>query len=186
MMRQKLERSRERRSKCSSGQLCLFAYIKKRNLANETLGELKSQSIINELLPWVLNGINLLHRSLQLGTHGRVDDGPLKYLILLSFLQTLYLVEIVDVMNHQIIPVCDSACSSRSSTLNFLVIYPKTRWDVYATKHFISKSVLCRTRTARLFQASWYNDYSWIEYLQWYVICVFLNHVCTSRKCMCY
>ena len=42
-------------------------------------------------------------------------EGPLKYLILLSFLQTLYLVEIVDLMNHQIIPVCDSACSSQSS-----------------------------------------------------------------------
>ena len=41
-------------------------------------------------------------------------EGPLKYLILLSFLQTQYLVE-VDLMNHQIIPVCDSACSSQST-----------------------------------------------------------------------
>ena len=116
----------------------------------------------------------------------RSRERRLKYLILLGFLQTLYLVEIVDLMNHHIIPVCDSACSSRSSIPELPSDLSQDKWEVYATKHFISKSVLCRTRTARLFQASWYNDYSWIEYLWWYVICVFLNHLCTSRKYMCY
>ena len=61
--RQRLEKSRERGSKHSSGQFSLFAYINKAsrvNLANETPGKsVKTQSIINGLLSISINDSTL-------------------------------------------------------------------------------------------------------------------------------
>ena len=69
MMEFMMESSRERGSKCSLGQLSLFAYMNKQsrvNLANETPGEfnLKTLSIYNywtTAMDIKLNGINLLN-----------------------------------------------------------------------------------------------------------------------------
>lgn len=61
----------------------------------------------------------------------------------------------------------DSACSSRSSTpeppsdLSQDKIGKPMQPNISFPNRFYS-----RTRTARSFQASWYNDYSWIEYSQ--------------------
>ena len=51
--------------------------------------------------------------------------------------------------------------------LNFLVIYPKTRWEtLWQPNISFPNWFYGRTRTTRSFQASWYNDYPWIEYSQ--------------------